>query len=105
MRNCIIKPKAGNQVCGESFEENGIFFDAEANAGFNCEGGVFDGKDGVDGITEVKCIDGGGSWNPYTCKDIDIWLYYWAEKAGVDDAAQEYLIDNFWSKKCCQKAN
>jgi len=91
-RNCGEDDEPPNLICGE-----GVELAAEANAGATCTGGSH-GGDSHFGITEADCLDAGGSYEPYTCRDANDWLILEATLGPASPDGSHY---DFWKSKCC----
>merc|ERR1711937_525765 len=67
-------------------------------AGFNCFGGALNGGSSIAGVTEDACVNGGGAWTSYTCRDANIFL---GTDTTLDEGARQFLVENWWRPLCC----
>lgn len=98
-RNCPDSMNLESPIC-EGLEDTKLMSDEIA--GVTCYGGVHAERDSNDGLTEEECVEGGGSWTPYTCDDLEEW---YTVEATLDSETLEYLRVNWWRKPCCAHAD
>merc|ERR1712194_884596 len=84
MKLAFCPPKGGHD--GGSLTCGDLTLISSAAAGSSCNGGTLDGKNSNEGTTEAQCIDGGGSYNPYTCGDDVV----------------NYLMEEWYRPTCCK---
>jgi len=104
-RNCPINPDIASDspICDGLGETMKLISDN--NAGATCYEGVYAERDANDGLTEAECLEGGGSWEPYTCGEMENWFMYEATFSGLDTETLEYLRVEWWQKPCCGHAD
>lgn len=104
-RNCPVDPEIASEspIC-EGLGETARLI-SDKTAGATCYGGIHAERDANDGLTEAECLDGGGSWEPYTCSELEYWFMYEATFSGIDTETLEYLRTYWWQKPCCGHAD
>merc|ERR1712008_402373 len=70
-------------------------------AGILCNGGTLDGKDSNGGTTKAQCVDGGGSYDPYTCGDAEDFLQNNLQAKALGNDVVNYLVEEWYQPKCC----
>merc|ERR1719222_191019 len=96
-RNCPDQPQMGE---GETYVCGDMKMMGDVQAGATCYGGTKDLADANDGTTEEDCVSGGGSWNPYTCENVNYWLEFEATLT-LDTETVEFLVGSWYEPNCC----
>lgn len=108
MHNCEIEEREGFSICpGDAL----LLSDAEAGA--SCEGGTLDGQDANSpGVDREACESGGGTYTPYSCRDMQNYLNYMGssagadelEDSGLDEISRNFVIEQWYGPRCCGDA-
>jgi hypothetical protein len=96
-------PREAKEEQGGAGDDSLICGDLElissAAAGASCGD-----KDSNDGTTEAQCVEEGGSYEPYTCGDVEIFLQFDPEAEALGDEFVDYLVAEWYQPKCCKAA-
>merc|ERR1711966_77298 len=65
-------------------------------------GGTYNLKDSNDGTTKAQCIEGGGSFDPYTCGEAEYALQNDPSLKALGDDLLNLLVTSWWRPKCCE---
>merc|ERR1711933_174498 len=69
---CVCVDRTGDDfiICNNDNNDDGEVIDTEQIAGANCMGGT----SGLEEDTQEACEESGGSYEPYTCGEAQLWL-------------------------------
>jgi len=87
---------SGGGICGD------LSLISTAAAGDSCTGGTYNLKDSNDGTTKAQCIEGGGSFDPYTCGEAEYALQNDPSLKALGDDLLNLLVTSWWRPKCCE---